>query len=66
MFQKGILILCTYSFLVGDVISWGETCRFKHMPTRMYLAVDSQLQVSYRKQQYFWFHDIHCLAFNHK
>ena len=30
----------------GDVVSWGETCRIKHMPTRMYLSVDSNLQVS--------------------
>ncbi len=41
------IIIHYYFFLfIGDVISWGETCRIKHLPTRMYLSVDSELHVS--------------------
>ena len=28
--------MCIFS---GQVVSWGERCRIKHLPTRQYLAV---------------------------
>lgn len=34
---------------IGEAIAWGERCRIKHLPTRMYLAVlkdeDNSLRV---------------------
>ena len=30
---------CTDQYTVGQVVSWGERCRIKHLPTRLYLAI---------------------------
>ena len=32
--------MCSFClFDLGEVLSWGERCRIKHLPTRLYLAV---------------------------
>lgn len=49
MYVKSTIIFNVVFLLVdiilGDVISWGESCRIKHMPTRLYLSIDYELQV---------------------
>ena len=31
----------------GEPLSWGERCRIKHLPTRMYLTVSASLEGGY-------------------
>ena len=40
---KLVIFACAHSWIIllpiGDVISWGDRCRLRHLPTRCYLAV---------------------------